>query len=304
MIEFHPPELADKPWIDRYLAQANYQGSEYNFTNLLCWNRAYGQEIAQMDGFLVIRVRGRFGNSYLYPAGRGEIASVLQALGEDAKEQGEPLRFLGLTAPQIEELEALFPGRFRFEADRNGSDYLYEIDRLADLGGKKLHAKRNHINRFVENNPDWRYEAITPQSILECLKMDEDWFRQSLQREGPSNARDLGNETYAIRTAMEHYQLLGLEGGLIRVRGQVVAFTIGDRLNADTFDVHFEKAYAGIQGAYAIINREFARHVRDRCPGICYMNREDDMGLEGLRKAKESYYPDKMVEKHTAVEQN
>ena len=100
---------------------------------------------------------------------------------------------------------------------------------------------------------------------------------------------------------MEHYHELGLEGGLIRVYGEVVAFTMGDMLCADTFDVHFEKAYGELQGAYAMINREFARQVRARHPEIKYLNREDDMGVEGLRKAKQSYYPDLMVEKHTAV---
>ena len=131
--------------------------------------------------------------------------------------------------------------------------------------------------------------------------MDKEWYRRSLQREGDAEERDLGDEGIALRTAMEHYEELGLEGGLIRVYGEVVAFTIGDRLSADTYDVHFEKAYGELQGAYAMINREFARWVRARHPEIRYLNREDDMGVEGLRKAKQSYYPDLMVEKHTAV---
>ena len=185
--------------------------------------------------------------------------------------------------------------------DRDGYDYLYEVERLAELGGKKLHAKRNHINRFVENNPTWAYEEITPATLPECLEMDKEWYRRSLQREGDAEERDLGDEGIALRTAMEHYEELGLEGGLIRVYGEVVAFTIGDRLSADTYDVHFEKAYGELQGAYAMINREFARWVRARHPEIRYLNREDDMGVEGLRKAKQSYYPDLMVEKHTAV---
>ena len=100
---------------------------------------------------------------------------------------------------------------------------------------------------------------------------------------------------------MDHFEALGLEGGLIRINGSVAAFTIGDRLNGDTYDVHFEKAYAGIQGAYAMINREFARWVREHHPDIKYLNREEDMGVEGLRKAKESYYPDLLLEKYTAT---
>ena len=297
MIDFHPPRLEEKPWVDELLRR----GCDYNFTNLFVWSRAYHQEIARVDDFLVTHVCGRMGCSFMFPAGGGDLASVIRKLEEEAARRGEPLRLVCLTPRQMAELEEFFPGQFTFTADRDGYDYLYEIDRLADLGGKRLHAKRNHINRFMENNPSWTYEEITPESLGECLAMDKEWYRRSLAREGEAEERDLGDEGVALRQAMEHYQALGLEGGLIRVYGEVVAFTMGDLLNSDTYDVHFEKAYGELQGAYAMINREFARWVRGRHPNVRYLNREDDMGVEGLRKAKESYYPDQMVEKHTAM---
>ena len=301
MIDFHPPRLEEKPWVDELLRRADYRGCDYNFTNLFVWSRAYHQEIARVDDFLVTHVCGRMGCSFMFPAGGGDLASVIRKLEEEAAGRGEPLRLVCLTPRQMAELEEFFPGQFTFTADRDGYDYLYEIDRLADLGGKRLHAKRNHINRFMENNPSWTYEEITPESLGECLAMDKEWYRRSLAREGEAEERDLGDEGVALRQAMEHYQALGLEGGLIRVYGEVVAFTMGDLLNSDTYDVHFEKAYGELQGAYALINREFARWVRGRHPNVRYLNREDDMGVEGLRKAKESYYPDQMVEKHTAM---
>ena len=300
MIEFHKPQLTDKPWVDELLRRADHRGCEYNFTNLFVWSDAYDQRIARVGDFLVTHLCGALGCSYIYPAGSGDIAPVLTALEQDAAERGVPFRLVCLTQPQIQELDTLFPGRFTFEADRDGFDYLYDIDRLADLGGKKLHAKRNHINRFIENNPSWVYEDITPESLPECLEMDKEWYRRSMVREGLAEERDLGDEGRALRLAMEHYHALGLEGGLIRVYGEVVAFTMGDLLSSDTNDVHFEKAYGELQGAYAMINREFARRVRQRHPQVRYLNREDDMGVEGLRKAKESYYPDLMVEKYSA----
>ena len=301
MIDFHPPRLEEKPWVDELLRRADYRGCDYNFTNLFVWSRAYHQEIARVDDFLVTHVCGRMGCSFMFPAGGGDLASVIRKLEEEAAGRGEPLRLVCLTPRQMAELEEFFPGQFTFTADRDGYDYLYEIDRLADLGGKRLHAKRNHINRFMENNPSWTYEEITPESLGECLAMDKEWYRRSLAREGEAEERDLGDEGVALRQAMEHYQALGLEGGLIRVYGELVAFTMGDLLNSDTYDVHFEKAYGELQGAYAMINREFARWVRGRHPNVRYLNREDDMGVEGLRKANESYYPDQMVEKHTAM---
>lgn len=302
MIDFRTPQPSDKAWVDALLAQADYRGCDYNFTNLFVWSRAYGQEIARVDGFLVTHLCGRMGCSYMYPAGSGDLAAAIDILAREADERRQPLRLVCLTTRQMEELDRLMPGRFAYEADRDGFDYLYDIDRLADLTGKKLHAKRNHINRFMDNNPSWVYEEITPQTLPECLEMDQEWYRRSMVREGAAEERDLGDEGIALRTAMDHYHALGLEGGLIRVYGEVVAFTMGDRLNSDTYDVHFEKAYGELQGAYAMINREFARWVRAKHPNVRYLNREDDMGVEGLRKAKESYYPDRMVEKYAATQ--
>ena len=301
MIEFHTPTPADKPWVDELLSRCNYRGCDYNFTNIFVWKKAYGLELGRIGDFMAVHLCGRMGCSYMYPAGSGDIAAAVRSLEEDAARRGQPLRLVCVTRRQMAELEEFFPGRFEYIPDRDGYDYLYEIDRLADLAGKKLHAKRNHINRFIENNPTWVYEEITPASLPECLEMDKQWYLRSLQREGEAEERDLGDEGIALRTAMEHYEELGLEGGLIRVYGEVVAFTMGDRLGHDSFDVHFEKAYSELQGAYAIINREFARWVRARHPEVKYLNREDDMGVEGLRKAKESYYPDLMVEKYAAI---
>jgi hypothetical protein len=301
MIDFQFPVPSDKTWVDGLLAASSLRACEYNFTNLFTWNRAYQQKLAQVEGCLAVHLTGPMGCGYLWPTGPGDPLQALEAFEADAQERGNPLRLICLTQEQTQLVEAWRPGRFSFLADRAGFDYLYEIDRLADLGGKKLHAKRNHCNKFLQMNPSWTYEEITPATLPECLEMDREWYRRSLQREGAAEEKDLGDEGRALRLAMEYFDDLGLEGGLIRVYGEVVAFTIGDPLSHDTYDVHFEKAYGELQGAYAMINREFARWVREHHPQVRYLNREDDMGVEGLRKAKESYYPDLMVEKYTAT---
>lgn len=301
MIDFQSPQLSDKPWVDELLSRSDYRACEYNFTSIFAWGGAFDQHIARLGDFLVTKLCGSLGCSYIYPAGSGDMAAAIRALEQDAAERGKPFRLVCLTPPQVKEMEALFPGEFQFVSDRDGFDYLYDIDRMADLKGKKLHAKRNHINRFLDNNPDWVYEDITPASLPECLEMDRDWYRSSMEREGAVEEEDLGDEGRALRLTMDNYEALKLEGGLIRVEGKVVAFTMGDLLSSDSFDVHFEKAYSEIQGAYAMINREFARRIRERHPQVRYLNREDDMGVEGLRRAKESYYPDLMVEKHYAL---
>ena len=303
MNQCRKPTLADRPWIQRIYEASGYRGAEYTFANLYLWSFYYG-EVAEVEGYLCQRLNFRGVHQYLYPAGSGDIRPVLERIFADSRREGKPLVIRSLTRETMAQLEALYPGRFTYEPDRDAYDYLYEIGTLADLPGRKLQSKRNHINRFIENNPPWVYEEIPPASLPECLEMDQEWYRRSLQREGEVEERDLGDEGIALRSAMEHYEALGLEGGLIRVYGEVVAFTMGDKLhpNSDTYNVHFEKAFASMPGAYPMVCREFSRQIMADHPEIVYLNREDDMGQDNLREAKLEYAPELLLAKYTAVE--
>ena len=304
MIAFRDPEIGDRQWVEERFRASGNQGCEYSFSTLFLCSGAYQQQVAPMDGFVLERLRGKLGAGYLFPAGSGPLEPVLSALEKDAAERGEPCRFFCVTPEQAERLEQLRPGQYAFQSDRDGWDYLYALDRLAGLGGKKLHGKRNHIRRFEESHPDWQVEQITMDNLAECAEMDLEWNRRyrSLDAAGEeAEARTRLDERHAMSRAFAHYEALGMDGLLLRTGGKVVAFTMGSPISADTFDVHFEKAYGEIQGAYPMINREFARWLQANRPGVRWLNREDDMGLEGLRKSKESYYPDRMVEKSAAI---
>ena len=304
MIAFRDPEIGDRQWVEERFRASGNQGCEYSFSTLFLWSGAYQQQVAPTDGFVLERLRGKLGAGYLFPAGSGPLEPVLSALEKDAAERGEPCRFFCVTPEQAERLEQLRPGQYAFQSDRDGWDYLYALDRLAGLGGKKRHGKRNHIRRFEESHPDWQVEQITMDNLAECAEMDLEWNRRyrSLDAAGEeAEARTRLDERHAMSRAFAHYEALGMDGLLLRTGGKVVAFTMGSPISADTFDVHFEKAYGEIQGAYPMINREFARWLQANRPGVRWLNREDDMGLEGLRKSKESYYPDRMVEKSAAI---
>lgn len=307
MIAFRDPEIGDRQWVEERFRASGNQGCEYSFSTLFLWSGAYQQQVAPMDGFVLERLRGKLGAGYLFPAGSGPLEPVLSALEKDAAERGEPCRFFCVTPEQAERLEQLRPGQYAFQSDRDGWDYLYALDRLAGLGGKKLHGKRNHIRRFEESHPDWQVEQITMDNLAECAEMDLEWNRRyrSLDAAGEeAEARTRLDERHAMSRAFAQYEALGMDGLLLRTGGKVVAFTMGSPISADTFDVHFEKAYGEIQGAYPMINREFARWLQANRPGVRWLNREDDMGLEGLRKSKESYYPDRMVEKSAAIQRD
>jgi hypothetical protein len=304
MIEIRAPVLSDRDWVENLFRASGNRGCEYNFATMFLWQSAYDQQVARLGDFVLERLSGSIGPCYLFPAGQGDLRQAVEALEADAEERGEVCKLICVTPEHIQLLDDLWPGQFEYTTDRFGFDYLYEIDRLADLAGKKLHGKRNHIHRFEESCPDWTVEEITAANLPECEAMDQEWNRLYRNRDGEADSGDhetIQDESQALGRAFQHYDELGLEGILIRTEGKVVAFTMGSQISSDTFDVHFEKAYSELQGAYPIVNREFARWVRDHHPDIRYLNREDDMGVEGLRKAKESYYPDLMVEKHSAI---
>ena len=210
------------------------------------------------------------------------------------KKRGIPCRLTGLLPEDCKTLETLYPGRFRFHFDRDGFDYIYSIDELAELKGRKYQRKRNHLNRFRQNHPDYTVEPITDENTAEVVQLLDTWYADRLLADPLA---DFQMEQSAIYKALRLRQALGMEGLVLRHNGQLLAMTMGSPLAGDTFDIQFEKALDRADGAYPAICWEFARYLRAKHPHLRWLNREEDMGIEGLRKAKLSYNPDHMVEK-------
>lgn len=294
MINFQPLDPANKAIFEKCLQTTQERGCEYSFANLYLWGR---HKLAFLYDHIVFFSQFNRKSVYLFPIGTGDKKAVLEAVVADAKERGIPCQFTGLTQQDRDTLESLFPGKFRYHFDRDSFDYIYSIDDLADLSGRKFQKKRNHLNRFRENCPDHMLEPITEDNIQQVAQMVENWYDLRLQ-ENPH--ADYHMERSAIKKAICHRENLGMEGLLLRSGEQILAMTMGSRLNDTTFDIQFEKALDICDGAYAAINNGFARYLREKHPDILWLNREDDMGLEGLRKAKLSYNPHHMIEKSWA----
>lgn len=294
MLNFHVPTTEDKANVDAIFSVCACPTLEYNFTTIYIWRQIFETEICTEEGIFYCK-SGLKKTSFLFPAGAGDMRAALEKLDAYAKDNGIALRFHSLSAMQKDTLETLWPGRFEFREVRDAGDYIYDANSLRTLKGKKLAAKRNHINRFLENHPDWTYERIDTDNIDEVKKMHNDWCALSACEEDKS----LAQETCAVRCALRNFDALKLDGGLIRTGGKVIAFSIGDRLNESTYLVHIEKAFADIQGAYPMINQQFILHNAD---GYSFVNREDDAGDEGLRKAKLSYRPVEIAVKFVATE--
>ena len=293
MLEFTALKPENKPVYDTFLQNCGERGCEYSFSNLFLWGR---QKATIHEGNLAFFCQFNRKSVYLYPLGEN-VKPTIDAIIHDACKRGIPCRLTSLTAEDIQNLESWYPGRFYFEPDRDGYDYIYSIDALADLSGKKLQKKRNHSNRFRLLHPQCIPEAITDENTQQVLEMLESWYTQKKAADPTASFR---LEQTAITKALRNRKALGMEGMVLVNKGHIVAMTLGSFLSEDTFDVQFEKALEGYDGAYAAINREFARFLREKYPKLKWLNREDDLGLEGLRKAKLSYYPDRLVEKYWA----
>ena len=294
MIEFQPIGTEHKRIYEACLPREEARGCEYSFANLFLWGR---QRIAFLNGMVTVFSQFDRKSVYLFPVGNGDIKKTLDAIIHDASVRDIPCRLTGLTAEDCSTLERLYPNRFRFHTDRNGFDYVYAIEDLSELAGRKYQRKRNHLNRFFQQHPGAVTEPVTEENTQEVAAMAEQWYTLRMQ-EDPT--RDFHMERSALHKALQHRQTLGMEGLLLRVDGKIAAMTLGTPLSETVFDVHFEKALDRYDGAYAAINRAFARYLREKYPAIAYLNREDDMGLEGLRKAKLSYYPAYLQEKYWA----
>ena len=295
MISFHRPTFEDRHLLEEYLSGIPTRGCEYSFANVFMWG---SQQIAFLDGCAAFFSHFDGSSVYPYPIGPGDRRYVLEQLMEDASKRGIPCRLTCLTAPDIQELESWFPDQFYYVPNRDTFDYVYETDALADLKGKKLQKKRNHVNRFEAEYPDIRLLPMNGSTIPLAEKMAEQWYRLRMEQAPDS---DFFMERIALNRAFRYFDRLNLEGLILAEGEDVLAFTMGSRLSADTFDIHFEKALDRYDGAYAFINRAFARALREAHPEIRYLNREDDMGIPGLRQAKLSYQPHHLVGKSMAI---
>lgn len=292
-LEFRGIEITDRPWITEALRKSQFRGCEYTFGNNFVWRRVYGVEIASLGGYYFIRWNlggGKY--RFSFPAGGCDVERGVQLLLDYCNENGIQL-MLYANKEITEQIQTLYP-QVEVKYNRDGSDYVYLADELSELKGKKFHGKRNHLNRFYEN--DWSFEPISAANIAECIAMNERWCSENLCECGLSDEEKQSkeDETCIVRCSFKYYEQLNYTGGLIRVNREVQAFCFGEPSADDTFVVHVEKALRDYQGAYTAINREFVKFLGGRYK---YINREEDTGAENLRKAKLSYHPVFLEEK-------
>ncbi|MDR0858956.1 MAG: phosphatidylglycerol lysyltransferase domain-containing protein, partial [Oscillospiraceae bacterium] len=291
-MDFEPIALPHLQAVREAAGREKTRNSDFGFINLWAWRASYKYDASFNSGSMLVRfVDSDGGYTFSYPLGAENDEHARELI-----ERAGAKRFAALNPRQLEAVNGFYPGRVTSEPQTDLFDYVYDIGKLADVSGKKLHNKRTHVRRFEENNPGYNFELVTKDNIGECILAYGIW----ISGEDDEAFDTIPGESHAFEQAVLKYHELNLLGGLLRVDGSVAAFSIGEILSGDTFVTHFEKAVPELNGAYQVINRDFARLVREEYPAVRYINREDDMGLPGLRQAKRSYYPEIMEEKWRA----
>lgn len=312
MIDWREVKLSDKDAVDAVICASGCYGADYSFANLYIWRNVYKPKIAFTENRLLVATPSY--GVYAYPKGDGDVRESMEFLLDYVHEKGEKLLIRGLTEKTLEEFLSLYEDRFEIIEDRDNADYVYSAEKLRYLAGRKLASKRNHIKHF-ERNGEWEIRRLGADDAAGNLASLIDSDGKEITSDTLEAARrfvnlfyeekddpELESEAIAINEMFSNFDELGFVGGLLYQNGEPVAFTAATKLGKPAMDVHFEKALPGVDGAYTMINREFVNMICQLYPEVEMFNREEDMGIEGLRKAKLSYKPDILLMKYLAKE--
>lgn len=300
MLELQEITIEKKEELNRFLSRRCSQNSEFTFTNLFMWRKSYDIKYLVLDDMLCLMPKHADGpRSATFPIGfvnedgsERDVFPVVNTLLEECKLHGyEPLLRI-YDERALQKLTDVFPGKFLISEDINSFDYVYRVEDLINLSGKKYHAKKNHINKF-KSLYSWEYQPISKENLDECLELFGTWHEKKGEE-----VFGLDEEREAVQELFNHWDELDVRGGCIRVDGKMVAFSVGEPLCGKTVVIHLEHADTDYQGAFAIMNQQFLEHEWKEFE---FVNREEDMGIPGMRKVKESYRPAFMVKKYVAT---
>jgi uncharacterized protein len=293
MLNFKALTLEDKELFDQYLNRSKYLTCEYAFTTLYIWRKALDITFCVYKDSLIIKKHSTDDGSYfMQPIGYKieDLEAILSKLIEYKIEHNMEFLFRNVEEPFLLDLkQAISENLIEIGIEENNFDYIYESEKLINLSGRKLASKRNHFTRFINTYPH-KVENINIENAALCIEASKKWCCEH------GCGGFLSYELNSIIDMLSNIDKLSFKGIVVYVDDVVSAFTIGEKVNEDMAIIHIEKAFSNVHGLYTFINRTFAgMYFED----VKYINREDDMGLEGLRKAKQSYHPFKLERKYT-----
>lgn len=293
-MQFFDIDISTKETIKSFFNAQRVEASDMLFGNLYIWHFSRTIRYAITHDCLVVLTK--FPNeSYpfiFYPLGSGDRKGAIATMQEYFLDNQMPFSLRSLESYQSAELAQFFPNAFEITPNRDRFDYIYNVNELIALVGRTLHKKKNHLNRFFNLYPDFAYERVDSSNAMEVLEAYSTWFELGEKTDG------LKNEMLGIKATLQNFNALDMKGGIIRIDGKIAAFSLGEQINADSVVIHIEKGNTFYAGIYQAINQQF---LKNEWAHLRFVNREEDLGIEGLRKAKMSYKPARFVEKSTAI---
>ncbi len=310
LINFKTPELSDMFAAMRAVADSGYIGSDAGFANIYLLRNKYNTLLALQDGFLFRYYNGQGSRrGYAFPLGADDPRNALDLILKDSQESGRPLEFCLVDEPRAPILAEYFSALetspiLHYEDNRGDSDYIYSAESLASLSGNNYRKKRNHISKFSRTYAHFELRAITRENAAEALEIEKSWLKSGMAgemrkktceceqmawAEYSEDEKSRVAEFCAIQEALENFEELGMKGGLLYVEEKPIGMTLASEISPGVWDIHFEKVIGeyAVNGGYAVINKMFAETLAE----ARLVNREEDINIEGLRKAKLSYYP-------------
>lgn len=289
--------ISDKSLIEFYLKLTNYEGYNYNFNSMMMWNHVYHIRYETCESFLVLQYQYKDQTFWLMPLCRPEhYKQAVERMQHISRQEGIPFVLSYVEEPFKQWMEEHYGSRFCFTSSPDYSEYIYSCEKNITLAGRKMVKRRNHYNAFMREHPDYEYQDLNEKNledILACL------FRWEQEKQNDETMEDLRSEHKGIINLLKNFSRLNYKGGCIYLNGQVEAFIIGSALGKDSVEIHIEKANSQIRGLYVAILKEFLSH---NFSDSIWINREEDMGYENLRKAKQQLHPVRMVENYNCEE--
>ncbi len=295
-MQFKSIDIDTKHIINEFFRAQRIEASDALFGNLYIWH--FSREITYAIIYDCLIIKTHYPNEkfpfIFYPFGHGDAFAALDWAREYFKSNNAPFKIRSLESHQKIALESYAPNMFEITANRDRFDYIYRVEDLIKLSGKKLHNKKNHFNRFLNTYPNFSYERVDSANALEVLATYEMWMADN-----PNATQGVRNEYKGIRAVLENFAKLDMKGAFIRIDGKIAGFSLGEQINEDSVVIHIEKGNTFYTGIYQAINQQF---LANDWNDMMFVNREEDLGVDGLRHAKMTYHPIRFVEKFDAKE--
>lgn len=293
---FKPVDVEDKNIINQYLKKGYHEACEYSFTTIFMWEHYYNTKYYRGDDYIVLLGEYEDQSFTVVPlSDKKNMKKAFEFIYGYFTKKGIKFSVRAATKEFSDFIEEHYPGKFIIREERDYFDYVYDAEKLRSLSGRKYSKKKNHYNYFRKNYLGrYEYKRLEPNDFEECIKFLHEWSIQKGETD-----ESLENEMIAIKKLLDNYDNLDVKIGGIFIDGKLEAFSMGDCVNEDMAIIHVEKANSNIRGLYNAINKLF---LLNEFPDIKYVNREEDIGIEGLRKAKMSYNPIRFVEKYSILE--